>query len=135
MTSLKRRLIRFIRKPFVKLWRYSWSKTDTSFKKMCLIASLHATVNGCKDNDIVELKKLNAHMGLVKDINAMRLPVLLGPLLWRRALPLDKMDMNKKNAVTRIIRKLPCWIKYSDNETMRSDIMELFGYYDEQKFA
>lgn len=131
MISLKRLFSR----PLKCFWEYLWSKVDTSFKKMCLIASLHAAIKGCQESDIKSLNSLNQQLHLVKDVNALRLPVLVGPLLWDETLRFEKLDIDKSNAIKRILRKLPCWIKYSDDVTMGEDISKLFSYYREQQLT
>lgn len=115
--------------PFKMLWGYIWSKTDVPFKKMCLLASLHASIRECDERNIKELKALNNSLKLVKDVNAMRLPILLGPLLWSNNIQAKKLDTNQEKTIVKILRKLPCWIKYSDDDTISRDIKSLFEYY------
>lgn len=131
MISLKR----LFSKPLKCFWEYLWSKVDIRFKRMCLISSLHAAIKGCQEYDIKNLSSLNQSLHLVKDVNALRLPVLVGPLLWDEALHFEKLDFDKTSAIKRILRKLPCWIKYSDDVTMGEDISKLFSYYREQQLA
>lgn len=126
---------RIFSRPLKCVWEYLWSKVDIGFKRMCLIASLHAVIKDCCESDITGLTSLNESLDLVKDVNALRLPVLLGPVMWSRALHFEKLDFEQDNAVKRILRKLPCWIKYSDDVTMGEDISKLFSYYREQQLA
>lgn len=120
--------------PFKMLWGYIWSKTDMSFKKMCLLASLHASIRECDERNIKELKELNNSLNLVKDVNAMRLPILLGPVFWSKNIQAKKLDINQEKTIIKILRKLPCWIKYSDDDTISKDIKSLFDYYRQVDF-
>lgn len=120
---------RFLTKPFRVLWGLVWSRLDIQFKRMCLLASLHASIKQCNESDLNELIKLNKELKLVKDVNALRLPVLLGPIIWKKVIHTDNLDTSNECAIKRIVRRLPCWIKYSDEATMKSDIKMLFGYY------
>lgn len=129
MNNLKNKFLQAIKKPFGLVWEWIWSKLDNQFKKMCLISSIHSSIKCCSESDCDSLDILNRQMNLVEDVNAMRLPVLLGPYLWRNVIRLDKLDLEQDKAVERILRKLPCWIKYSDNDAMRSDIESLFDFY------
>lgn len=111
------------------MWNFAWFKIDSDFKRMCLIGSLHGKLKSCSEDDINDIKLLNDNLNLVKDINAIRLPILLGPLFWNKLISIDKVDLEKDAMINKIIRKMPCWIKYSDEANMRSDLRKLFCHY------
>lgn len=129
MYEAKKSFWDIIKNPFISIWEYLWYKTDDDFKKMCFISSLHAKLKKCKESDLESLKNLNNEMRLVKDVNAMRLPILLGPIIWKKLTPLEIVSSNQDKFIQRVVRKVPCWLRYSKDEEMSNDVRMLLEYY------
>jgi len=111
-------------------WRWLWSKFDVGFRRMCVMSSLHAQLTACKEDDIEVLTRLNQRLHLVDGtcIDAMRLPTLFGPRVWKGVQPLKKMDHLNERYFERLVRMTPCWLLYTDTKTFINDLREMIGF-------
>lgn len=109
-------------------WNWMWLKSDVSFRRMCVMASLHAQLAKCSTDDCRAITRLNQHMRLVGDHNAMRLPTLFAGLIWKNLPSIEKLDTNNNNLIQRIVRLTPCWLYYTSEQSYESDIKELLGF-------
>lgn len=109
-------------------WNWMWLKSDVKFRRMCVMASLHAQLAKCSTDDDDAITLLNQHMGLVNDFNAMRLPTLFAGLIWKNLPAIERLDTDNKNLVTRIVRQTPCWLYYTSEQGYESDIKDLLGF-------
>lgn len=92
------------------------------------MASLHAALLECTDDEQKKIDRLNSKMQLVRDVNALRLPTLFGPRMWKGILPIDKIDLTNDAYLMRIVRKTPCWLLYTDEETFIQELKQLFYF-------
>lgn len=113
---------------FTSVWHSLWAKSDVGFRRMCVMASLHAQLVRCSSHDESSINRLNEHMQLVADSNAMKLPTLFGKVIWKNVPCIDKVNLNSDRMVRRIIRSMPCWLDYGTEEKLESDIKSLLGY-------
>lgn len=97
------------------------------------MASLHAQLARCTTDDCRAITRLNQHMQLVSDYNAMRLPILFASKIWKNLPSIDKLDTNNSKLVQRIIRHTPCWLHYTSKEGFESDIRDLLGFCEESR--
>ena len=118
-----------------QLWMWIWSRLDNEFKRMCLLASLHAVISNCKEPNPSEIAELNSKMRLVKDENALRFPMLMGSLIWKDIKNVDKFDLKSQRYVERIARKAPCWLKYTDDSSFKTDLQQLLSYSHDQRMT
>lgn len=133
--------MRFIRSSMAKLsapgrglWLFLWNRTQDRFKRMCLLASLHAQLTKCHVDDVAELKNINEEMDLMRDVRALRCPTLFAPMIWKTVLPIERIDLSRSDAyVERILKKSPCWLLYADHETRREDVRQLLAYCQYQR--
>lgn len=116
-----------------KLWHGLWARSDVGFRRMCVMASLHAQLVKCSSNDVQCIKRLNERMQLVADSNALKLPTLFGDVIWKNVPPVEKVNLESDRIVRRIIRSMPCWLNYGTQEKLESDIRCLLGYCAEAK--
>lgn len=110
------------------IWHGLWERSDVGFRRMCVIASLHAQLVRCSSDDVKSINRLNEHMQLVADSNAMKLPTLFGNVIWKNIPPVEKVNLQSDRIVRRIIRSMPCWLNYGTQEKLESDIRCLLGY-------
>lgn len=126
--SLKYKFTDLILNPIYKIWAWIWGRLDCEFKRMCVMASLHAVLLKCDGSDPEKIKQMNDSLKLVRDVNALKLPTLFGPMLWKKVLPINKMDVSSDKCIQRIIRMTPCWLSYTDETEFREDLRELLQY-------
>ena len=126
--SLISRFLRLKENPFKVFWVWIWNHLDNGFKRMCVMASLHAALVQCRDHECERISSLNSVMRLVKDESALRLPTLFGPYVWKGILPIEKVDLESDKYFERIARKTPCWLLYTDKETFVSELKQLVHY-------
>ncbi len=126
--SLKYKFTDLILNPIYKIWAWIWGRLDCEFKRMCVMASLHAVLLKCDGSDPEKIKQMNDSLKLVRDVNALKLPTLFGPMLWKKVLPINKMDVSSDKCIQRIIRMTPCWLRYTDETEFREDLRELLQY-------
>lgn len=131
--SLISRFLRPISNPFSALWLYVWKHLDCGFKRMCVIASLHAALVQCRDNEEERIAALNSSMCLVRDSNALKLPTLFGPYVWKGVLPIEKVDFGSDKYVERIARMTPCWLLYTDRQSFIQELKQLFVFCRDQR--
>lgn len=121
------------RRKLISFWHGLWARSDVGFRRMCVIASLHAQLVKCSSYDHNSIDRLNERMQLVADSNAMKFPTLFGSVIWKHIPPLEKVDLNSDRVIRRIIRSMPCWLNYGTDEKLESDIKCLLGYCVEAK--
>lgn len=126
--SLKYKFTDLILIPMGKLWAWIWSHLDYKFKRMCIMASLHAVLLKLDDKDSEKIKQMNDSLKLVRDVNALRLPTLFGPVVWTRILHINKIDIDSEKSINRIVRMTPCWLRYTTEAEFRDDIKALLEY-------
>lgn len=133
--SLKYKFTDLILKLFSYAWAWVWSRLDNKFKRMCMLASLHAVLLKCDDTETKRIAELNNVLGLVQDVNALRLPTLFGPLLWKRVLPIEVIDVTTDRYIQRIVRMTPCWLLYTDESEFKKDLRRLLNYCNGRSLA
>ncbi len=121
------------RRRLTLVWHGLWERSDVGFRRMCVIASLHAQLVKCSSDDDSRICRLNERMQLVADSNAMKLPTLFGKVIWKNIPTVDKVNVSSDRMVRRIIRSMPCWLNYGTQEKLESDIRSLLGFCSEQK--
>lgn len=131
----KNKFIDFVVKPLKRLWAWTWSLMDCNFKRMCILTSLHAVLLKCNDSESDKIKDLNDKFKLARDVNALRLPTLFGPVLWKKVLPIERIDVTTERYIQRLMRMTPCWLKYGDEEKFKQDLRELINYCNRQHYA
>lgn len=93
---------------------------------MCLLTTLYASTVGCDEDDTSVLQIVNESLNIARDINALRFPAMLTPLIWSRYKPNLRVEPeHKERYVNRLLKRTPCWMLYSDETTMREDINKL----------
>lgn len=92
------------------------------------MASLHAQLAKCSTDDCRAITRLNQHMQLVGDHNAMRLPTLLAGLIWKNLPCIEVLDTDNKKLISRIVRLTPCWLHYTSIQSYELDIEQLLGF-------
>lgn len=97
------------------------------------MASLHAQLAKCSTDDCKAIARLNKHMSLVSDPNAMRIPTLFAGMIWKNLPCIEVLDTNNANLVKRIMRLTPCWLNYTSDQSYESDIRQLLGFVEESK--
>lgn len=117
----------------VNMWHWLWAHSDVGFRRMCVIASLHAQLVKCSSNDCAAIQRLNERMNLVSDVNAMKIPTLFGNVIWKNVPYVEKVDFTSDRMIHRIIRSTPCWLNYGTDEKLESDIRILLYYCAEVK--
>lgn len=125
--SLKKLALR-VAQPFRSLWIKVWNLFDDDFKRMCVMASLHAVLLKCNDTECLKLLKLNAKMHLVRNIDDIRFPTFLAPYLWKGILPIEKINLKSDRYFERVFRMTPCWLLYTDKAKYINEIKQLFLY-------
>jgi len=121
------------RRRLTSIWHGVWARSDVGFRRMCVIASLHAQLVKCSSTDHNSIDRLNERMQLVADSSAMKFPTLFGNVIWKHIPPVEKVDLNSDRVVRRIIRSMPCWLNYGTEEKLESDIKCLLGFCAEVK--
>lgn len=124
LTYIKLKVMEYTRKAWFKLW----DRIDNRFKRMCVLASLHAVLMDCNEPGCNTVNNLNESLDLVKDAEAMRFPMLFAPLIWKGVLPISHYEASSDKLVTRLMRKTPCWLKYTDDESFTNEIKQLLNY-------
>ncbi len=114
-------------------WHGLWQRSDVGFRRMCVLASLHAQLLTCETTDSKAIQRLNEHMNLVADANALKFPTLFGNVIWKGIPTVEKMDLRTDRIVKRIMRAMPCWLNYGTDARLESDIKALIGYCLEAK--
>lgn len=114
------------------IWRWCWSKLDVDFRRMCVMSSLHAQLIVCTDGECEKMQKLNSKLNLLGDVDAMRLPTLFAPKIWRGVKPLAKMDHLNDRYFERLVRMTPCWLLYTDKQTFIRELKVMVGYCVEE---
>lgn len=121
----------YLRGRVVAIWNWLWLQSDVSFRRMCVMASLHAQLAKCETGDCGAIARLNQHMCLVNDSNAMKLPTLFAGVIWKNLPTIDKLDTDSTKLVHRIKRLTPCWLNYASDDRFESDIKDLLGFCEE----
>lgn len=96
------------------------------------MSSLHAQLVACTDGECDKMQKLNSRLHLVDDIDAMRLPTLFAPKIWRGVKPLAKMAVLNDRYFERLVRMTPCWLLYTDTQSFIKDLKQMVGYCVEE---
>jgi hypothetical protein len=92
------------------------------------MASLHAVLMHCRDNEGNKISQLNGELNLVRDEAALRLPTLFGPYVWTGLIPIEKVDLQSDRYFKRIARMTPCWLWYTDEASFIADLKALYLY-------
>lgn len=123
LSSLKQSLL----KPLVSLWVFVWNKMPDRCKRLCFLTSLYARLIGCSEDDTAKLDEMNRSLGLTRDVNALRFPALVAPLIWRSVTVNPKIDIERSERyIGTLLKKAPCWLWYADEATIRNDLRQLF---------
>lgn len=112
-------------------WYGMWQRSDVGFRRMCVLASLHAQLVECNSGDCHAIGLLNERMNLVADANAMKIPTLFAGVIWKTLPTVDKLDLTSERIVQRIKRLTPCWLHYGTDERFEMDIRSLLGFCTE----
>lgn len=112
----------------LRVWHALWESSDVGFRRMCVLASLHAQLLSCSSGDREAIEKLNKHLNLVNDTAALKIPTLFGNVIWKGIPTVDKLDLQNERIVKRIVRSMPCWLNYGTDQRLESDIKALIGY-------
>lgn len=113
------------------IWYGLWQRSDVGFRRMCVLASLHAQLVECHSSDQCAIVRLNERMNLVTDANAMKIPTLFAGVIWKTLPTVDRLDLNSERIVQRIKRLTPCWLHYGSDAKLESDIKSLLGFCTE----
>lgn len=119
----------------ILVWNWLWLQSDVSFRRMCVMASLHAQLAKCETDDCGAIARLNQHMCLVNDSNAMKFSMLFARVIWKNLPTIDKLDTDSDRLVHRIKRLTPCWLNYASDDRYESDIKSLLGFCKETQMA
>lgn len=112
-----------------RMWIAIWGLTPLQFRRMSLLSSLYASLTDCAEDDEDRLNQVNDFLGLTRDVKCMQFSVLVAPLVWRRVLPLDRIDRDRLDVyINRLVTTVPCWLRYGEDDQLRSDIHELMWY-------
>ena len=126
--SLINRFLKLTRQFFTAPWRWFWSKLDLSFRRMCVMTSLHARLMRCDDGDTDKLTRLNQKLKLIEDIDTMRFPTFVGHKLWKNVQPLDKMDSLNERYYERLFRMTPCWLLYTTKNEFIDELKTMINF-------
>ena len=97
-------------------------------KRLCYISSLYASLTGCKENEVTRLTEVNQALHLSRDVNALRFPTLIAPMIWRvKTERITMLTGKPEQQVGRLLRLTPCWLRYADEDTMRKDLKDLLN--------
>lgn len=111
------------------LWLWIWNQTRTSFRRVIVLSSLHATLIKCSVDDLTMLDEVNAEFNLVRDVKVLRFPTLFAPLIWRNLAALQEKDTATVNEeVSSIVRNLPGWLQYGSLEELENDFRWMVKY-------
>lgn len=117
------------------VWNWLWLQSDVGFRRMCVMASLHAQLAKCTSDDCMAIARLNQRMGLVADSNAMKLPTLFAGVIWKNLPAIEVLDTDSQKLIRRIKRFTPCWLQYTTDDRYETDIKNLLGFVKELKSA
>lgn len=109
-------------------WRWIWGRTDVDFRRLCVMASLHAVLAQCSYKETEQIKALNQSLHLVRDIDALKLPILFSKVVWTGVLPIEKIDASTDIYIERIARMTPCWLQYTDRQSFIAELKQLFVF-------
>ena len=112
-------------------------------KRLVFISSLVGLVYQVKDADMKVITKLNNVFKLADHAEAMQLPVRVKSVIWKdkdlnvlgksgkvihlsdvQLAKLEKEDVERLS--TQVASQAPWWLKYSDYEAMKADVVKLF---------
>lgn len=117
-----------LRRFALRIWNRLWQLSDVGFRRMCVLASLHAQLLKCDSYDSTAIGRLNDHMHLVTNADVLKFPTLFGSVIWKSIPAVEKIDVRSDRVVKRIMRAMPCWLNYGPDERLESDIKALIGY-------
>lgn len=118
--------------PFQKLWAGIWAKADPEFKKICLMAVLHAKWKNCGEDDICELERFNSQFNLCPKVSILRFPTLFGRSIWKAVANDISDELPSDRFFRRIALLTPCWLKYTeDTKAYIEDLKQLYAYCSE----
>ncbi len=105
------------------------AKLDNDFKRMCVLAIIHSKWVG---GDVVRERyakamALNKQMCLVQDGNALKFPTCIADHCLRGIPSLNEAKSSPDCGWSRIRKVIPCWLRYSDEDTFRNDIQRVFA--------
>lgn len=121
----------FFRTRFISAWNWLWMQSDVSFRRMCVMASLHAQLAKCSTDNCEAITRLNQRMSLVNDSSAMGLPTLFAGVLWKNIPPIGMLDTDNVKLIRRIKRLTPCWLNYASDDRYESDLACLLEFCKE----
>lgn len=110
------------------IWTKIWAYADTDLKRLFLYASLHSALTKCGPHQTEEIKSLNESLNLVKDHSALKLPMLYARRIWGNLTPLDKIDITSDRFIQRVIKKTPCWLRYTEDQEFREDLQRYMSF-------
>lgn len=111
---------------FVRMWSSLWTHIPDRCKRMCVLASLYATLVGCTEDDTEQLEQVNEKLGLSRDTQALKLPTVLAPYIWPKLTPDRRLDKSRADSYIRLLmQRCPCWLRYGDENTMKEDLKAL----------
>lgn len=125
LTKLKQVIAHF----FTRLGLRLCSKLDNDFKRMCVLAIIHSKWVG---GDVVRERYdkamvMNEQMCLVQDANALKFPTCIADHCLRDIPSLNEAKSSPDCGWSRIRKVIPCWLRYSDEDTIRNDVQRMFA--------
>lgn len=122
-------LLQSLLSPLHLTWLLLWDKVPAQGKRMCVLASLYCRLAMCDEDDMDRLRQLNNSLKLARDPAALRFPSMIAPYLWKRVLPLEKIDpAHTDRYLLRLLKHTPCWLWYADQQTRLEDLKRLMTY-------
>lgn len=129
--------MKVLRKLFSALGVALLSLIPARTKRLIFLSSIYARMEKRPSVDRDTLHKLNKALALCNDEAALMMPVHLNRVIWNsesaEEIPLDmlfteELDRSKlRMACTLIIKHMPAWLRYSDENVMREDLQKLFA--------
>ena len=104
-------------------------------KRLVLLSSLAAAIEGRDHFDRATIDKLNRVLALAHEPNAVQIPALLSKTIWQGRITRELLSGNavqdEPNAdrlariVETVISSIPSWLRYGDDTQLKKDISQL----------
>lgn len=129
MKKVKATIGKLIRKYTAEVFK---ALIPVHFKRIIYLTTLYHFMRAdepeLQANPDAELLELNTVLELAqKDARSLILPGLFTSKLWRgngtRLVEFDDVTLTK-----RLVRTVPCWLKYADDPTIANDVVELRNF-------
>lgn len=107
----------------------SWC-LDDDFKRMCVLAIIHAKWCGGKSNEerYKSAAELNQNLGLVTDANALKFPTVVAQRVLRDVPSLEAYSDDPRRSWISIQRAFPCWLAYGHDQQWRDEVAAVFAF-------